>query len=304
MARFGSEAVGALPLLERLQDAPGRPYPWVHELVLLTIRTNTHGMLAFLGNEVVPRGLPQVEAFLRQIAPPAPKPWTLTAVPEAVPFWSSLLTLEGVGRLMTSGNTDGGQSPRSESQHWAGGIRLMAIRSLAALGAEARPAVGLLTQLLSDPDRSVRLPAAQVLEGIGAVAPETLPGLIAAMPDTELHALLVPLLGQYGSEASNAVPALEAVATGLYPAHWSNRFATYPRRTGSVYSTAQMHRVLDHYGQHLPDVLAMSEARVSEAPEVSWTPQQLTTAALRSLSNISVGVAARRGGGPVTGDRR
>ena len=135
----------------------------------------------------------------------------------------------------------------------------MAIRSLAALGAESRPAAGLLTRLLSDPDRSVRLPAARVLEGIGAVAPETLPGLIEAMPDTELHALLVPLLGEYGPEASNAVTALEAIAGGRYPAHWSNRFATYPRRTGSGYSTARAHRMLDRYGQHLPDVLAMSE---------------------------------------------
>jgi hypothetical protein len=119
------------------------------------------------------------------------------------------------------------------------------------------------------------------------VAPETLPALIAAMPDTSLHASLVPLLGEYGAAASNAVPSLEAIVAGVYPSYWSNRTGIYHhlRSRRAVLSRASP-RFLDHYGLHLPDVLAPSAAVVPSLPETPWTTLELRAAAEKALANI------------------
>lgn len=86
-----------------------------------------------------------------------------------------------------------------------------------ALRRIGQPAVRPLISYLSDPDRAMRLQAAQILSGIGPEAAEAVPALRQCLqdPDPEVRKWAARALGQIGPAAASAVPELmEAVRPG------------------------------------------------------------------------------------------
>ncbi len=91
-------------------------------------------------------------------------------------------------------------------------LRADALRSIAAFGEDAAPAVQDLVAALSDPDPEVRAAAAWSLSQVGPKASESVPPLARLLKDADIHiresAALA--LGAFGKGAVSAVPDLGA----------------------------------------------------------------------------------------------
>jgi HEAT repeat protein len=95
--------------------------------------------------------------------------------------------------------------------------RLLALELLAAIGADAEPALGRLANLLADPDPAVSGDAAMVLAAIGPPAARTVPALqamLASPADEERRRYAAAYaLGRIGAEAEPALGALRELTS-------------------------------------------------------------------------------------------
>jgi hypothetical protein len=66
--------------------------------------------------------------------------------------------------------------------------------------------------------------------------------------------VVVSLLGKYGNQASNAVPALEHLAAGHYPRDWTDREERSDRSIGGglAMDPEMLHLMLQRYGIAMP----------------------------------------------------
>jgi len=95
----------------------------------------------------------------------------------------------------------------------------IAVWAFQVLGTRGKPAVSELVRLLEGSDRSVRVYAARSLAGIGPIAHEAVPALIAAMgqatgpqwQDVALRSTAAAALGEMGTAALPAIPYLSAL---------------------------------------------------------------------------------------------
>ncbi len=95
------------------------------------------------------------------------------------------------------------------------GKRLAAVRRLAALGADAHPAVPDLLPRLDDPDGRVRVAAAEALEKVGPPGPADAPALDAALRSGGPNARLVALRFYADPARKVPEPLLPEVVKGL-----------------------------------------------------------------------------------------
>ncbi len=103
----------------------------------------------------------------------------------------------------------------------------------------------------------------------GPVVPETIPDLIAMLPNGAVRGMLVPLLGQYGNQATDAAPVLEELAAGHYPRDWTDREERSGRviNGGPVMMDSEMMRLmLERYGLAIPTPARESRAQAWEVP--------------------------------------
>jgi HEAT repeat protein len=112
-----------------------------------------------------------------------------------------------------------GEAIPALSERLHGDDRLAAIKALCGFGAEAKPVVPALIELLRDPSEEVRWNAALTLGKIGPGAQAAVPALIAALKDTDANVRehAAESLGQIGAEARAAVPPLTATLKDSSP---------------------------------------------------------------------------------------
>jgi HEAT repeat protein len=89
--------------------------------------------------------------------------------------------------------------------------RREAIDALGDMGADARDAVAVVAQRLSDADPRVRWAGAEALGRMGAVSAPAVPALQAALADPAVRLAAADALGWLGRAAEPAVPALTAL---------------------------------------------------------------------------------------------
>jgi HEAT repeat protein len=90
------------------------------------------------------------------------------------------------------------------------GVREMAVRALAGVGADAKTAVPALARALHDPDRMIRTYTIGVLLSLGPNAKEAIPALMDALEDSDgmLRFTAAQAIKGMGPKAQAAVPAL------------------------------------------------------------------------------------------------
>ncbi|KAM3115790.1 HEAT repeat domain-containing protein [Phormidesmis sp. 146-33] len=91
-------------------------------------------------------------------------------------------------------------------------VRLFAIQILGEMGAEAKPAVSMLAELVRDRNLSIRVKAIKALAEIGSVASSAVPDLTVALSDSDpqIRGEAATALGKIGEASKSAVPALVA----------------------------------------------------------------------------------------------
>jgi HEAT repeat protein/S1-C subfamily serine protease len=99
-------------------------------------------------------------------------------------------------------------------------VKTGALAVLGILGQDAKDAIPQLGLALKDPDKSIRIQAAQALEKFAPAEKGPLPSLIETLKekdqDTELRVVVIHALGQYGTQAKDAIGPLDDILLKAY----------------------------------------------------------------------------------------
>lgn len=225
LGALGTNASSALPLLDRLAREAPATLGTQARLAALRVRTPNPDLVRFYEEEVRDADAAVVRSFFAGVLPVLPPPsqralW-LRSAEKALPLIIHLLASSPRSKATGTGDETGRPSGQRLPELAAlQNARLQALSVIFEMGPLARPAAAAAVQCLMDPVQEVRSRAGRFLRKLGPAAPETVPGLVAALVDPDLQDALIPLLGAYGPLASNALPDLHALAAGQWRTNW------------------------------------------------------------------------------------
>ena len=225
LGALGTNASPALPLLDRLAREAPATLGTQARLAALRVRTPNPDLVRFYEDEVRDADAAVARSFYHAVLPvfppPSPRALWLRSAEQALPLMIHLLA-----NSPRSKATGTGAETARPSVQWSPEFaalltaRIQALSVILEMGPQARPAAAAAVQCLMDPIQEVRTRAGRFLRKLGPAAPETLPGLVAALVDPDLQDALIPLLGAYGPLASHALPDLHALAAGQWRTNW------------------------------------------------------------------------------------